>query len=303
MVMTLQQIAAAIGGRLVGDGTVRVECVCPVEAPVEGGICVVWDQRGVRAVVGSAAAAVVAPEGIEVPGVSLVSVPEPRAALVELLELLHPRRRPAAGIQPGARVSPEARCSSDVFVACGAQVEAGAELGPRVEIHANAYVGEGVVVGEGSIVYPHVTLYPGTRIGARVILHAGAVIGSDGFGYQRDADGRYRKIPQVGVVEIEDDVEVGAGTTIDRAMVGRTVVRRGTKIDNLVQIGHNCDIGVDCCIVAQVGVAGTVKIGDRSELGGQAGIVDHVRLGAGVRVAAGAGVTEDLPEGDWMGGP
>jgi len=223
--------------------------------------------------------------------------------LIDLLELLHPSPQPPAVIEDGAWVADDATCSEGVYVAAGARVESGAMLSPRVQVHANAVVGAGVVVGEESVLHPGVVVYRGTRIGRRVIVHSGAVIGSDGFGYRRTDDGTYRKIPQVGIVEIEDDVEIGAGTTIDRAALGRTVIGRGTKIDNLVQIAHNTSIGEDCCIVAQAGVAGSSRIGDSTVICAQAGVSDHVSVGPGARIGAQAGVLGDVDSGDWMGSP
>ncbi len=303
MGFTLEEIAEVLGGELTGDPGANVDCVCPAEAQVANGICVIWDKTIAAGVTDGRAGAYVILPGIELPGENAIRVSDPRSALVDLLELLHPRSRPQGGIEKGAVVSAEARCAEGVYVAAGAYIEAGAVLSSGVEVHANAYIGHGVLIDRDSIIHPNATLCSGTRIGQRVIIHSGAVIGSDGYGYLPTREGERRKIPQVGIVVIEDDVEVGAGTTIDRATLGRTVIRSGTKIDNQVQIAHNCDIGHNCCLVAQVGIAGTSKIGDRTVVGGQAGILDHVTVGSDVRVAAQAGVLEDAIDGDWMGSP
>lgn len=303
MGFTLRKITDVLDGELTGDPDATVDCVCPVEAQDTNGICVIWDPRIAAGLVDPLAAAFVTGPGVELLDANTIRVSDPRTALVDLLELLHPQSRPPSHIEKGAVVSADASCADDVFVASGAQIEGGAVLSAGVEIHANSYVGHDVFVGQDSIIYPNATLCRGTRIGRRVIVHSGAVIGSDGYGYLTTADGRRRKIPQVGIVEIEDDVEIGAGTTIDRATIGRTVVRSGAKIDNQVQIAHNCDIGHDCCIVSQVGIAGTTRIGDRTVIGGQAGILDHVTVGSDVRIAGQSGVVENAPSGDWLGSP
>ena len=198
---------------------------------------------------------------------------------------------------PGAELGP------DVCVAAGAYVAQGAVIGARVQIYPNVYVGDGVVIGDDSVIFPNVTLYAGTRIGARVRVHSGSVIGSDGFGYVQDESGAYRKIPQVGFVEIGDDVEIGANCAIERATLGVTRIGAGSKIDNLVQVGHNSEIGRHCCIVGQVGISGSVRVGDFGVLLGQVGIRDHVTLEERVVVGAQAGVMNDLKTGEWVGSP
>lgn len=303
MGLTLGEIAKAIGGSLVGDPDHRVSRVREVPEAGPGEICVIWDSASSDAVEFSSASAFVAAPDMQVVGSNVIRVNDPQQAMIDLLELLHPSPVPPAVIEDGARVADDAICLEGVYVAAGARVESGAMLSPRVQVHANAVVGAGVVVGEGSVLHPGVVIYGGTRIGRRVVVHSGAVIGSDGFGYRRTEDGQYRKIPQVGIVEIEDDVEIGAGTTIDRAALGKTVIGRGTKIDNLVQIAHNTSIGEDCCIVGQAGVAGSSRIGDSTVIGAQAGVSDHVSVGPGVRIGAQAGVLDDLDSGDWIGSP
>ena len=300
---TLGEIANAIGGSLVGDSEHRVSRVREVPEAGPGEICVVWDSASAEAIECSSASAFVAAPDVRVAERNVIRVNDPQQAMIDLLELLHPNSVPPAIIEDGARVADDATCSEGVYVAAGARVESGAMLSPGVQVHANAVVGAGVVVGEGSVLHPGVVVYGGTRIGRRVVVHSGAVIGSDGFGYRRTEDGQYRKIPQVGIVEIEDDVEIGAGTTIDRAALGKTVIGRGTKIDNLVQIAHNTSIGGDCCIVGQAGVAGSSRIGDSTVIGAQAGVSDHVLVGPGTRIGAQAGVLDDLDGGDWIGSP
>jgi UDP-3-O-[3-hydroxymyristoyl] glucosamine N-acyltransferase len=198
-------------------------------------------------------------------------------------------------------VAEGARIDRTASVGPLAVVEAGAVVGPRSRVGALSFVGAGAVLGEDVRLYPRVVVREGVRIGDRVIVHSGAVLGADGFGYA--FDGRaHRKIPQVGGLRIEDDVEIGANTTIDRATLGDTVVRRGTKIDNLVQIGHNCDVGEDVILVSQVGIAGSSRVGNRAMLAGQVGVADHVTIGAGAILTAKSGVPNDVPAGEVWGG-
>jgi UDP-3-O-[3-hydroxymyristoyl] glucosamine N-acyltransferase len=227
----------------------------------------------------------------------------PQHALIDLLTLLHPTRRPAAGVDPMAAVAPDASLHPTAFVAAFVVIETGAVIGAGVQLHAGVYVGPGVEIGEDSVLYPRVILRDGVRLGRRVIVHPGAVIGADGFGYTPSPDG-HRKIPQVGGVRIEDDVEIGANTTIDRATVGDTVVGRGTKIDNLVQVAHNVQIGEHAIVVAQAGISGSSRLGRGVILAGQVGVADHVTLGDGVMVAAQSGVGTDLRAGEkYLGTP
>jgi UDP-3-O-[3-hydroxymyristoyl] glucosamine N-acyltransferase len=303
MGLTLGEIADAIGGSIEGDPGQRISRVRLVHEAEPGDICVAWDRASVAAIGSSSASAVVTRPGVRVAGCDVIRVENPKQAMFDLLELLHPRSAPPGVIEDGARVADDAVCSEGVFVAAGARVESKARLGPRVQIHANAVVGAGAEVGEDSVLHPAVIVYPGIRIGARVVIYGGAIIGSEGFGFLKTDDGRYRRIPQLGTVEIEDDVEIGAGTTIDRATLGKTIIRRGTKIDNLVQVGHNTEIGADCCIVGQAGVAGSSRIGEGTVIGAQAGVSDHVTVGPSSRIAARSGVLTDAETGGWVGTP
>jgi len=303
MRLSLGEIARVLEGSLVGDPEHEVSRVATVEEAKTGEICVVWDPESAKAIASSSATAFVTAMDLQVELGHQIKVADPQAALIDLLEMLHPFPKAPEGIEEGAQVAADVKCADGVYISSGAKVEPGVVLGSRAQIHAGAFIGSKVSVGEDSVIHPNVSIYSGTLIGKRVVIHSGAVIGSDGFGYRQAADGRQRKIPQVGTVEIEDDVEIGAGTTIDRATLGKTVIQRGTKIDNLVQIAHNSEIGADCCIVAQAGVAGSSRVGDSTMIGAQAGISDHVTVGDGVLVGAQSGVADDLPSGDWIGSP
>lgn len=300
---TLAELAARLGGEVEGDPGLRIAGIDSLAAARAHQIAVVLGATHLAEASTSAAAAFVAPPGLTIDQRPVVRVAAPRVALIELLELFHPRPRRTPGIEPGAWVAESARLDPGVWIAAGARVEAEAVLAAGVEIHAQAVIGRGSTIGPDCVIHPHVVLYPGTRLGARVEIHAGTVIGRPGFGFHRDEEGRQRRIPQVGWVEIEDDVEIGAQCAIDRATFGATRIRRGTKIDNLVQVGHNSEVGEDCCIVAQVGISGSVEIGARSLLSGQVGVADHAVLDPETVVGAQSGVIGHLTGGEWIGYP
>jgi UDP-3-O-[3-hydroxymyristoyl] glucosamine N-acyltransferase len=226
---------------------------------------------------------------------------EPRLALAAALKLFHPAVEAVPGIDGTARVAPGARVDPTASVGALAVVEAGAAIGPRVRVGPLVWIGPGVTIGEDSVLFPHVAIYGGCRVGRRVIVHAGAVIGADGFGFVPGAGGPV-KIPQVGIVVVEDDVEIGANSTIDRATLGETVIGRGTKLDNLVHIGHNVEVGQRCLMAAQGGVSGSSRIGDDVIMGGQVGLADHVHIGDGAMLAGGTAVMRDIPAGQRFAG-
>jgi UDP-3-O-[3-hydroxymyristoyl] glucosamine N-acyltransferase len=254
------------------------------------------DRRHLETARASRAGAFLAAAGVTgLPGPTL-QCRDPRRALAMVLRLFHPLTPVVPGIDVSARVAPDARVDPAASIGAFAVVESGALIGPRVRVGPFAYVGERVEIGEGSELFPHVVIYGGCRLGCRVLVHAGVVIGSDGFGFIPGADS-HLKIPQVGTVRIEDDVEIGANSTIDRATLGETVIRRGTKIDNLVHIGHNVDVGERCLMAAQVGIGGSSRIGRAVMLGGQAGVGDHVEIGDGAMLSAQSGTVQDVPSG------
>lgn len=226
---------------------------------------------------------------------------EPRLALAAALKLFHPAVEAVPGIDGSARVAPGARVDPTASVGALAVVEAGASIGPRVRVGPLVWIGPGVTIGEDSVLFPHVAIYGGCLVGRRVIVHAGAVVGADGFGFVPGAGGPV-KIPQVGIVVVEDDVEIGANTTIDRATLGETVIGRGTKLDNLVHIGHNVEVGERCLMAAQGGVSGSSRIGNDVIMGGQVGLADHVHIGDGAMLAGGTAVMRDVPAGQRFAG-
>jgi UDP-3-O-[3-hydroxymyristoyl] glucosamine N-acyltransferase len=293
---TLGAVAAALGATLEGDPSRIVTGVAALEAARGTDVSFFIDPRYREAARSTRAAALLVALDAHSTGPALLRVKQPQQALIQLLRLFHPRAASAPGVHPSAVVAGGARIDPTASVGALAVVEPGAVIGADVRIHALAYVGPDVEIGDGSEVHARVVLGAGVRLGRRVVVHPGAVIGSDGFGYA--FDGRaHQKIPQIGTVVIEDDVEIGANTTIDRGMLGVTIVRRGTKIDNLVQIGHNVDIGAHAILVAQVGISGSCRLGDGVVLGGQVGIADHVTVGAGAMIGAQSGVPSDVEPG------
>jgi UDP-3-O-[3-hydroxymyristoyl] glucosamine N-acyltransferase len=293
---TLGELADALQARLQGDPTRLVTGVAPLETAGPDEISFLTHPRYRDAARASRAGAFVVPADVtDLPG-PMLRCSAPQQALIALLRLFHPPVPAAAGVDRTAVVAADARVDPSATVGPLCVIEARAVIGPGVRLHALVHVGPGVEVGEATVVHPQVSLGEGVRVGRRVLIHAGAVLGADGFGFAFDGSA-HRKIPQVGGVLIEDDVEIGANTTIDRATFGDTVVGRGTKIDNLVQVGHNVAIGEHSLLVAQVGISGSSRLGRGVVLGGQVGVADHVTLGDGVMVGAQAGIPSDLEAG------
>ncbi len=298
---TLGELAAALHATLEGDPGRIVTGVAPLDAAGPAEISFLIEPRyGAAAAASRAGAFLVGPDAARLPG-PMLRVSAPQVALIELLTLFHPPAAATPGIDRSAVVAADARVDPTATVGPLAVIESGAVVGAAVRIHAFAYVGRDAEVGEGSVLHPRTVVCAGVKLGRRVIVQPGAVIGADGFGYA--FDGRaHRKIPQVGGVVIEDDVEIGANTTIDRAMLGRTVVGRGTKIDNLVQVGHNVEIGEHSIIVAQVGISGSCRIGRNVVLAGQVGVADHLTVGDGAVVLAQSGLARDVAPGEKLFG-
>src|SRR6185369_490308 len=294
---TLGELAEALQARLDGDPARVVTGVAPLESAGPEQISFLTDARYHDAARASRAGAfLVAPDAADLPGPTLRCA-APQQALIDLVRLFHPPVATPPGIDRTAVVAADARVDPTAAVGPLSVIESRAVIGPGVRLHALVYVGSGVEIGEGTLVYPHVSVREGVRIGRRVVIHPGAVLGADGFGFAFDG-GAHRKIPQVGGVLIEDDVEIGANTTIDRGTFGDTIVRRGTKIDNLVQIGHNVEVGEHSLLIAQVGVSGSSRLGRGVVLAGQVGVADHVTLGDGVIAGAQAGIPSSIEAGE-----
>src|SRR5262245_2397251 len=293
--MTLTELARALGCELRGDGDVEIVDVASVEDAPPGTLTFLADRRLSAKLVGCLAAAVILPP--DAPDVAMPSLraAHPYVAFVAAVELLHPPPpRPPAAVHTTAVIASTARLGPGAWVGPHVVVGEGVTIGRDATLHARATIYDRVSIGNAFTAHAGVVVREGVRIGDRVVVHAGAVVGSDGFGYLPLPDGN-RKIPQIGTVVLEDDVEIGANATIDRATLGATVVGRGTKIDNLVHVGHGCRIGPDCLLAAQVGLAGSTTLGTRVMLGGQVGAAGHHTIGDGAQIAAQSGVRGDVP--------
>lgn len=304
--LTAREIAALVGGELQGDAEVSVRAVAPLDRAAAGHLTFLGVARYAPMLAScQASVLLVSPELAETPGLvsSRIVVARPQEAMLRVLPRLFTPPPRVPGIDPTARIGRGATIGADVTIGPYVVIGAGARIGDRVQLDAHVVVGDGVVIGDDSHLYPQVTTYPGTVIGRRVAAHAGARLGNDGFGYVWAA-GAHQKIPHVGRCIIEDDVEIGANTTIDRGSIDDTVIGAGTKIDNLVMIAHNVRVGRLCLIVAQTGISGSARLGDGCIVGGQAGIAGHHEIGAGARIGAQGGVFGDVPPGEtWSGYP
>ncbi len=297
---SVQEIAELVGGRIIGGCDRPLHGVASLSEATEGDVAFLGNEKYHDQVALSRASVVLVPPGFEVappPGRAWVECADPSDRFTRVvLAFTPPPVEYPAGIDPRAVVADDASVPASCHVGAGAVIERGAKIGERTVILPNAYVGAGSTVGDDCLIYPNVVIRERCIIGNRVILHPGVVIGADGFGYKSSAAG-HEKIPQVGIVQLDDDVEVGANSTIDRARFGRTWIQAGTKIDNLVQIGHNVEIGRACIVVAQVGIAGSTHVGNGVILAGQVGVSGHLRIGDGAIAMAQSGISKDLAPG------
>lgn len=301
--MKAVEIAQLVEGILEGDPACEITGLAALDEARAGDISFLSNPRYGQLMAQTAASAVLVPEDWRGPGPrTLIRVKDPDRAFAKVTAALGPQPIcRVAGIHPTAVVAPEAKIGHSVHVGPFVVIEPGAEIGARSVICAFCYIGHDVVIGEDCLLYPHVTVRERCRVGHRAIIHSGTVIGSDGFGYF-NCNGMWEKIPQVGIVEIGDDVEIGANVTIDRARFGKTVIGNGVKLDNLIQIAHNVRVGDHTAMAAQVGVAGSTKIGAHVQVGGQVGFADHVRVGNGAIVAAKSAVHGEVPSGTAVAG-
>jgi UDP-3-O-[3-hydroxymyristoyl] glucosamine N-acyltransferase len=302
--LSAADVASLVAGSLVGDGTVRLAAVAPLDRAGPTDLSFLATRRYLDQFHASRAGAVLlSREHAEVrPGpATRIVVPDPHRALLLAVRAMFPPPERRSGVDESARVERGATLGRGVFLGPGVVVGASARLGERVTVMAHAVIGEGAVVGDDVTIHPQVVLYPGTVVGDRVILHAGARLGVDGFGYVTGREG-HEKLPHVGRCVVGDDVEIGANSTVDRGSVGDTTIGDGTKIDNLVHVGHNCRIGKRCLIMAQVGLAGSTVVEDEAILAGQAGLAGHLTVGSRARVGAQSGVIGDVPPGATISG-
>jgi len=303
MPFTAAEIAGRLQGQVVGDPATVLDRFAPADRAKAGDLTFAENEDYfTRAEQSAASAIIVDGESVSTSKV-LIRVPNARVAFAKALALFFPEPVLPAGIHPTAVVTPTAQVDATAHVGPHCVISERVRIGARAVLHGGSFVGADCRVSEDVVLFPNVTLYPRTELGQRVRIHAGAVIGSDGFGYVLDA-GAHRKVPQIGNVVVGDDVEIGANVTIDRGALGPTVIGKGTKIDNLVQIAHNVQIGEHCLLVAQVGIAGSSKLGNYVVLAGQVGIAGHLNIGNRVTLAAQSGVMHNIPDGEtWFGYP
>lgn len=303
MEFTANQLAGLVNGVVEGDGNVTVNTLAKIEEGHPGALSFLANPKYNHYLYTTESSIVlvrrdfVAEEPVKA---TMIRVDDPYATIAQLLtmvnDMINPRR---SGIEQPSFIAEGVEVSSDCYVGAFAYIGKGARIGRGAQIYPGAYVGENVKLGDNVTLYPGVKVYHGCVIGNRCIIHAGAVIGADGFGFAPVGDS-YQKIPQIGNVVLEDDVEIGANTTVDRATMGCTVIHHGVKLDNLIQIAHNVRVGANTVMAAQVGVAGSTSIGEHCMLGGQVGVAGHLHVGDRVELAAQAGVHKNVPDGGRM---
>src|ERR1039458_7936968 len=301
--LTAAQLAQELQGEVLGDGSIVLSGFAPAVTAKAGDLTFAENEAYFVKAEQSAAAAILVDGPFTSARKVLIRVPNARIAFARVLPWFFPEKIFPAGVHATALIAVSAQIDGTAHVGPFCHVGEKVQIGARAVLQGGNHVGENSVIGADTNLFPGVILYPQTQIGQRVRIHAGAVIGADGFGYVFDG-GIHRKVPQAGLVIIQDDVEIGANVTIDRGALGPTIIGRGTKIDNLVQIAHNVTVGEHCLVVAQVGVAGSTAIGKHTTLAGQVGVAGHLKLGDKVIVAAQSGAMNDIPDGGkWVGAP
>ncbi len=303
MPFTAQQIASQLGGEIDGDGSVVIQGFAPADNARAGDLTFAENETYFTKAAQSAASAILVSGNFSAPGKTLIRVANARVAFAKVLPLFFPEPSFAPGVHPTAVIGVGAVIDPSAHIGPHCVVGERASIGARSVLEGGNHLGAGVTLGEDVRLFPRTVLYAGVRVGHRVRVHAGTVIGADGFGYVFD-QGRHLKVPQIGNVVIQDDVEIGANTAIDRAALGSTVIGKGSKIDNLVQVGHNTILGEHCILCGQVGIAGSTKVGNYVTLAGQVGLGGHLQIGNKATVAAQSGVMHNIPEGQtWLGAP
>lgn len=307
MQFTASQIAALTGGTIEGDANAVVDTFAKIEEGHAGAISFLANPKYTHYIYTTGSSVVLVGRDFvpEQPlDCTLIRVDDPYATVAALLDMVSKMMQPEfTGIEQPSFIGEGVEIPEDAYVGAFAYIGKGAKIGRGAKIYPQAYVGPNAVIGDNAIIYPNATVYHNCKVGNRCIVHSGAVIGADGFGFA-PVDGHYNKIPQIGIVELEDDVEIGANTTVDRATMGRTLVKHGTKLDNLIQVAHNCVIGHDTVMAAQSGIAGSTKIGSNCMIGGQVGFKGHINIGDNVQIGAQSGISGDVADnGRVMGSP
>jgi UDP-3-O-[3-hydroxymyristoyl] glucosamine N-acyltransferase len=296
MKISLSKIAALVQGNVIGDADKMISGAAPFELAGEDEITVAGHAKFLKKIGDCLAAAIIVARDAKTDAHNLVRVDNPMVAFAKILQYFHPPILPPAGIHPSAVVGPDFKCGQNVTVGPQAVIGHQVKVGDRVWLHPGVVLGDEVIIGDDVVINPNVTVQARCIIGNRVIIHAGTVIGSDGFGFAPDGK-CYHKIPHTGIVQIDDDVEIGANNAIDRGTFGKTHIGRGVKTDNLVQIAHNVSVGENTILIAQVGISGSVTIGKNAILAGQAGVAGHLTIGDGAIVGPQTGVGKTVPDG------
>ena len=301
MQFTAEMIAAALNGEVVGNKDASVSTVSSIDGGKAGSLAYLTNPKYEQYIYTTEASIVLVDKSFEPKDevkATLVKVENVGECVLNLLEMYNATKPRKTGISKMASINDDATLGEGCYVGDFAVVERGAKIGNNVQIYPQCYIGDNVVIGEGTKIYPGVKIYEGCKIGKNCILHAGAVIGADGFGFAPREDGTFAKIPQLGIVIIEDNVEIGANTCVDRAKTDATIVHSGVKLDNLIQLGHNVEVGANTVMSAQVGIAGTTKVGSNCFIAGQVGIADHVTVGNGVKIGSKSGIDKNVPDGE-----
>jgi len=308
MQFTAKQISEIVDGSVEGNEKVVVSRVEKIEEAMEGGLTFLANPKYENFLYTTRASVVIVNNDLEVAkpiGPTLIRVKNAYTAITLLLEQYNQIRLHKTGIEEPSFVHPTAKIGEEVYIGAFSYIGAGAVLGNKVSVYPQVYVGDNVKLGEGTILFPGVKVYHDCVLGKDVIVHSGTVVGSDGFGFAPQEDGTYKKVSQIGNVVIEDEVEIGANSTIDRATMGHTIIRRGVKLDNLIQLAHNVEIGENSVIAAQTGISGSTKVGKHVVLGGQVGVVGHITIADGSQVQAQSGINRAIEEPGlkWAGSP
>lgn len=307
MEFTAEMLAAVLGGDIVGNPMATVSTFAKIEEGHEGALSFLSNPKYEHYIYQSESSVIIVNKSFEpqeAVKATMIKVPDAYNSFAKLLEMYAANKPVKTGISPRSEISDSAVIGKDCYIGAFTVIENGVRIGNNVKIYPNTYIGDGVVIGDNTTIFAGVKIYEYCNIGSNIIIHAGTVIGADGFGFAPQEDGTYSKIPQIGNVVIEDNVEIGANVCIDRATMGSTRISKGTKLDNLIQVAHNVVIGSNCVVAAQVGIAGTSKIGNNCMFGGQVGIVGHVTVGDNVQIASKSGVTRSVNDGEiWLGYP
>jgi UDP-3-O-[3-hydroxymyristoyl] glucosamine N-acyltransferase len=307
MEFTARQIAEIIGGEITGNPEVKVNGLSKIEEGMSNTLSFLANPKYTQFIYSTKASVVIVSNSFEAEQAlpetcTLIKVENAYESFAKLLELYNQIQHSKTGIEAGSFIHPSAKIGDRVYISAGAYIAENARIGNDTKIYANTFIGSGASVGEGCLLFPNVVIYNDCKLGNHCRIHAGVIIGGDGFGFAPNQNNEYKKVAQIGNVIIEDWVEIGAGTTIDRATLGSTIIRKGVKLDNLIQIAHNVEIGENTVIAAQTGVAGSTKIGNNCMIGGQVGIVGHINIGNNVKIAAQSGIGSSIPDGEVVQG-